>query len=118
MIDDQKKTVELIRKMKSQLPIPAKASKPFVQSLRERGVKIKPKQVVQIKDVLYLGDDGGIACAVDTGQDKSAVISSLTHLRVDVKHPLAEEIRSYQTERTQKLAQMEVHQRVRKMFGK
>lgn len=118
MIDDQDKTMALIQKIKSQVPIPVKASKPFIQSLREKGIKIKPKQVLQIKDVVYLGDEGGIACAVDTGQDKSAVISSLTHLRIDAKHPLAEEIRNYQTERTQRLIQLDVHQKVRKMFGK
>ena len=36
---------------------------------------------------------------------KEALLVSITHLRIDPRHPLAREIRAYQKERTRKLAQ-------------
>ncbi len=36
----------------------------YVRALRERGVKIARNQELQIQDVLYLGDEGGISCNV------------------------------------------------------
>lgn len=107
MIDDFAKTMKLLEKIKTQLPIPAYAGKPFIQVMRERGIKIKPRQNLQIIDVLYLGDDGGIACAIKgTGQEEIAIVISITHIRIKDSHPLAIEIRAYQIERSKKLARM------------
>jgi hypothetical protein len=46
MIDDFAKTMELLEKIKTQLPIPAYAGKPFIHTMRERGIKIKPRREV------------------------------------------------------------------------
>ena len=107
MIDDYAKAMELVRKMKAQLPIPARPTGAYIRAMREqRGVKIAHDQELQIKQVLYLGDEGGIACDVTPSRDaKEAVVVSLTHLRVHRQHPLAQEIRAYQRERTRRLAQ-------------
>jgi hypothetical protein len=74
--------------------------------MRERGVKIAHDQELQIKRVFYLSDEGGITCDVKPSRDaKEALIVSLTHLRVRRQHPLAQEIRAYQRERTRRIAQ-------------
>jgi hypothetical protein len=106
MIDDYAKANELIQKMKTHLPIPARPTKAFIHSMRQNGIRIISKQNLQIKDVLYMGDEGGIGCTILLpGNEKTVTVTSLTHIRVKAKHPLANEICAYQIERTQKLAQ-------------
>ena len=106
MIDDYAQAMELARKMEAHLPIPARPTGAYIRAMRERGVKLARDQDLQIKQVLYLGDEGGIACDVTPSRDaKEAVVVSLTHLRVHRQHPLAQEIRAYQRERTRRLAQ-------------
>ncbi|MBC8263174.1 MAG: hypothetical protein H8E47_03510 [Anaerolineales bacterium] len=106
VIDDHAKATELMRKMETQLPIPARPTSAFVRAMREQGVKIPRDQELQIKRVFYAGDEGGIMCDVTLSEEaKEAIIVSITHLRVPPRHPLAKEIREYQQERTRRLAQ-------------
>lgn len=110
MIDNYAELMELVEKMKAQLPIIARPTKAFIYAMRQNGVKVKPKQELQIDSVLYMGDEGGIGCAVLLpGGEKSVTVTSLTHLRVKANNPLAEEIRAYQIERSRKLAQTNPH---------
>ena len=106
MIDDYAQAMELVRKMEAHLPIPARPTGACIRALREQGVKLAHDQELQIKHVLYLSDEGGISCNVTPSKEaKEVVIVSLTHLRVPRQHPLAQEIRAYQRERTRRLAQ-------------
>ncbi len=110
MIDNHAKTMELMEKMKAQLPIPARPTRAFARLMREKGVKMKPNQDLQIENVLYMGDEGGISCGLQwpgRDQEETAVVTSLTHIRVKAGHPLAKDIRAYQVARTQKLAQID-----------
>ena len=107
MIDNYSEAMELMRKMERELPISARATKEFIQAMRKNGVRITRRQNIQIEDVLYMGDEGGIGCAVSLPrEEETAVVTSLTHIRVKTDHPLAREIRAYQTERVQKLARV------------
>jgi hypothetical protein len=106
MIDDYAQAMELVRKMEAHLPMPARPTSTFIRAMRERGVKLARDQELQIQDVFYLGDEGGISCNVTPSKDaKEVLIASLTHLRVRRQHPLAQEIRAYQRERTRRIAQ-------------
>ena len=106
VIDDYAKAMELVRKMEAHLPIPARPTGAYRRAMREQGIKVAPDQELQIQDVFYFGDEGGISCNVTPSKDaKEVVIVSLTHLRVPRQHPLAQEIRAYQRERTRRLAQ-------------
>jgi len=106
MIDDYAQAMELVRKMEAHLPIPARPTGTYIRAMREQGIKVTRDQELQIKRVFYLGDEGGIACDVTLSRDaKQAIIVSITHLRIDPRHPLAQEIRAYQRERTRRLAQ-------------
>ena len=107
MIDNITEVEELINKMKEILPIPANPTKAFIHLMRDQGVKVKAKYEVLIKKVMYLGDEGGIACEVAFPNQKEGEVTvvSLTHLRIKANHPLVKDIRAYQIKRTKKLAQ-------------
>jgi hypothetical protein len=106
VIDDYDKTMELMRRMEAQLPIPAQPASTLFRSMRDKPVKITRDRQLQIKHLVYTGDEGGIMCDVTLSQDaKEALLVSITHLRIDPRHPLAREIRAYQRERTRRLAQ-------------
>lgn len=104
MIDDYPQAMALMRKMEAQLPIPARPTAQFVSAMRKHhGVRLARDYVLQIKSVLYTGDEGGIMCDV-TPPGMDPTLCSLTHLIVDPSHPLAEEIRAYQEARSNKLS--------------
>jgi hypothetical protein len=106
MIDDYQETMELLAKMRNHLPIPAYPSKQLVLSLREQKLKIKTSQRLEIVDVHYLGDEGGITCVMKfPARAEENLVVSLTHLRIMPTHPLAKEIRRYQLHRIRNLAQ-------------
>ena len=110
MIDNYDEAMNLMSKMEKELPIPALATKEFIQAMRKNGVRITRRQEIQIERVLYMGDEGGIGCAVRIPeQEATAVVTSLTHIRVKSDHLLAREIRAYQMDRVQKLARRSNH---------
>lgn len=49
-----------------------------MEAVRQEGADIKVDDAVEIDSVLYLGDEGGIACAIGLWGDKTAVVTSLT----------------------------------------
>ena len=106
MIDDYAQATELMRKMEAQLPIPVRPTGIFVRAMRDGGIKVRPDQFLHVDSVVYLGDEGGIGCAIQLpGAEGTVTVASLTHIRVEASHPLSKEIRAYQIERTKKLAQ-------------
>jgi hypothetical protein len=91
--------------MKSILPITARPTKDLVNALRKQGSQIDRYRDVQIKDVYYMGDEGGITCDITPpGKEKTPVLCSITHLLIQPEHPLFYEIRIYQEERERTLA--------------
>jgi len=107
MIDDYVQAMELMRTMEAQLPIPARPTGTFIRAMRDGGIKVRPDQRLRVESVVYLGDEGGIGCAIQLpGEEGTVTVASLTHIRVEAIHPLSKEIRAYQIERTRKLAQV------------
>ena len=105
MIDDYDRAMELASRMEAYLPIPARPTRAMIRALREQGRKIAPAQTLLIQDVIYAADEGGIMCGMALSDDsKEMLVASITHLRVDPRHPLTREIRAYQQERTKRLA--------------
>ncbi len=99
MIDDEKDVYEMIEALNEHLPMRAYATPPLVKAVRQEGADIKVNDAVEIDSVLYLGDEGGITCAIGLWGGKTVVVTSLTHLRIDRDHPLAERIQAYQLRR-------------------
>ena len=104
MIDDENQVRELIGALNEQLPMQAYATQSLVKALRRQGTKIKAFDVVKIDSVLYLGDEGGVACSIGLNGGKTVVVTSITHLRISSDHPLAGQIQAYQLRRSQHLA--------------
>jgi hypothetical protein len=104
MIDDYAQATALVNKMNANAPIPARPTRQLVDLLRSKGVSLGADPKLEIKKVLYMGDEGGISCDVTPSGSREAVVCSVTHLRVHPKHPLAGEIRAYQETRIRRLA--------------
>jgi hypothetical protein len=105
MIDDIKAAEELVEKMKENLPILAYPTKSLRISLNNsNNINLKSKSLLRIKDVLYMGNEGGICCAIAVNKEGELLIVSLTHLNIDAKQPLAKEIKSYQFKRRKALS--------------
>lgn len=105
MIDKPKQASELMQHLKAHLPLSAKPTDWLASHLGSTGVKLTPGTELDITDVMYMGDEGGICCAAKLkDQDAGALVVSITHLRLDANHPLSPEVRAYQTARVKKLA--------------
>ncbi len=106
MIDNYAETMALVEKMKAQLPLPIYAGRGLLHSMREHGLHIKARRRIMVIDVLYFGDEGGIMCALEPIEEgKEAYVTSLTHVDITPRHPLAKAIKAYQRERKRKLAE-------------
>ena len=103
-IDDYVKTQALMKKLEANLPITARPGKPFLKMMQDRGNVLSADHPLSIDSLIYAGDEGGILCAITPEeQDKEDYVVSITFLRIDPKHPLAEEVQTYQKQRTQTL---------------
>jgi metal-responsive CopG/Arc/MetJ family transcriptional regulator len=104
MIDNQELVAALLEAMKANLPIPVLPTKELQKLIRENDISLPKGHQPQIEEVVYLGDEGGIACSLTmTGKSKNALITSITHLRIHPGHCLAKEIVKYQKKRVKKL---------------
>jgi len=103
MIDDKREVTDLIEALNGQLPMRAYATPQLAKAIRGRGGDVRVNDPVTIDSVLYLGDEGGIACSTALSGGKSVVVASITHLSFDEDHPLSERIRAYQSRRSQRL---------------
>jgi hypothetical protein len=106
MIDDENEAYQLIESLKQHLPMRAFATSPLVQSLRGQGTDIQVNDAVQIDSVLYLGDEGGVACSIGLQGGKTVVVVSITQLQFDSDHPLTKRIQAYQWRRSQCLVSL------------
>lgn len=109
MIDDSEKTDIFISKLKCALPIDARLTKELQRLLATKSPEIPIPARCQVIDVLYLGDDGGVACCLDIGgpETTAAHIVSITHLVFDRRSPLFRETDAYQRRRIKKLKQQQ-----------
>ena len=77
----------------------------MLAQLREQapGLDLSPR--CQITEIYYAGDEGGILCKLDFGQEDTdqAFFVSITHLTFDRRLPLAREIAAYQKHRVKRI---------------
>ena len=106
MIDDDREAMALMNAMKKGLPIPVYPSKGVVSLFKQKNIKIKADQRLEMIGVYDCGDAGGISCFLKfpfKTEDNDVI--SLTHLRPLFNHPLAKDIRRYPLHRMRNLAQ-------------
>jgi hypothetical protein len=95
-------TEDLIDEMKKYLPIPARFTENSYQYLKQKGIYTGTNREINISNVFYSGDAGGIVCAIE-GDEKEVLIVSLTHLIIKPEHPLSDKIATYQKKRIRRL---------------
>ena len=104
-IEDVEDALALVATMKAHLPIPVRATEALMRMLRKQGMNLKRGQRLHIREVFYMGDEGGITCDITpSDQSQQVMLCSLTHLEVVGDRPLAKEMRAYQKRRATKLA--------------
>jgi hypothetical protein len=96
------KSMELIDELKSHLPIPIYPTGELCKILCEQGKDIGKDTKLMITNIYDLGDDGGIGCSIIEENNEIFVVS-LTHLRADMSHPLADKILNYQKNRIESI---------------
>src|SRR3954447_16745970 len=69
-------------KLKAALPLPAIATPPMLAQLQEQAPALDLSPRCQITQIHYAGDEGGILCKLDFGQEDTdqAFFVSITHL--------------------------------------
>jgi hypothetical protein len=105
MIDNPEKTKSLMTEMEGLLPIPVITTPELIDTLRGKGIRLPKAFICKIKELHYLGDDGGICCGLSLPIEiHDPLIISITHLRINKQHKLAKKIINYQKKRVKKLA--------------
>lgn len=105
MIDDIEATGRLQAQIEAALPLPARPTPELLTMLRQQNPTMKLAPDCRIVALSYAGDEGGIVCKLDFGEDETrqAAYVSLTHLRFDPRLPLARDIETYQRRRVKRL---------------
>ena len=73
--------------------------------LKEQAAGIDLPPSCQITGIHYAGDEGGIVCKLDFGNEleQKVLFASITHLAFDRRLPLAREIAGYQKHRLKRV---------------
>ena len=106
-IDDPVETRQLYIDMEASLPINVCFAGSSIKALQQQlsHLEITKDKIFTIEKLLYLGDQGGILCNISSpDDDDQQAIISITHLKVNLNHPLADRINFYQKKRTLTLA--------------
>jgi hypothetical protein len=113
MIDNPEKVNSLIALLESRLPLRARVPPLLAHSLRERSPEMIVPRECNVAAIHYAGDEGGILCALDFGDDatKEVHIVSITHLAFQRSEPYAHDIEVYQRHRLKKIRRLQRHGR-------
>jgi hypothetical protein len=104
-VDNVDEAMKLIEKMKQNLPIIVRPKSALVKLLKRQGMYVDRYKPLEIRSVLYMGNEAGISCDITPkGREDKPVICSLTQLEVTGTDALAEEMKAYQQERIKNLA--------------
>ena len=103
MIDKPEKTRELMNILVAAVPFEVSLMPDLIAHLARQQRPVAIKRIETVSGVSYLGDVGGIACHIQPEDAESAVVVSLTHVRVPRMLPFAAAVLNYQKHRVKKL---------------
>jgi hypothetical protein len=104
MIDNPDQAERLLNRLQAALPLPARVTPELAAMLQAQNPASDMPLTCLITWVSYAGDEGGIVCQLDFGPEiENAAFVSITHLRFDVRLPLARDIAAYQKHRVKRL---------------
>jgi hypothetical protein len=97
-IDNLEAAQDLCDRLEATTPFSVRVTKQLLKTMLDRGDKVTLDDIFTVDWVKYSGDVGGINCAFEYPGEERYVVS-LTHLKIDPEHPLAEEVIAYQQRR-------------------
>jgi hypothetical protein len=103
MIDDPRKTSELIAALQNAVPFDVDLSPQLVAMLKNKLANFDATSRYTVSQVSYAGDAGGIMCRIASDSGGDGVVVSLTHLIVRKPLPFADAVAAYQKHRVKKL---------------
>lgn len=103
MLDRPEKTSNLLDAMMDALPFEVALMPDLIAHLARQQRPLAVKPVETVSNVSYAGDDGGIMCHICPADTESAVVVSLTHVRVPRRLPFTDAALAYQKHRLKKL---------------
>ena len=103
MLDKPGKTRELMDILDAAVPFEVALMPGLIEHLAREQNPVVIKSIETVSKVSYSGDIGGIMCHIRPEDTESAVLISLTHLRVCRTLPFAAAVFDYQKHRLKKL---------------
>jgi hypothetical protein len=103
MLDKPEKTRKLIGILDAAAPFEVDMMPDLIAHLARQQNPVAIKSIETVSKVSYFGDPGGIMCHIQPDGAESAVVISLTHVRVRRTLPFAAAVRDYQKHRVKKL---------------
>ncbi len=103
MIDDKRKTSELIAALQNAVPFAVGMSPQLVATLLSQSANFDVTSRYAVSQVSYAGDAGGIMCRIASDAGGDGIVVSLSHLIVRNPLPFAGAVAAYQGHRVKKL---------------
>ena len=103
-IDDYGFARSLTNQLSESVPFKVRPGKELLKLMKRKGKPMSTERDYFVEHVMSSGDEGGITCMLQgSPTDTEVVGSSITHLIIDPEHPLAEQVKMYQRQRTRRL---------------
>ena len=103
-IDDYGFAIALKDQLAESVPFKVRPGKELLKLMKRKGNPMSAERDYLVEHVMYGGDEGGITCMLQgSPTDEEVVGASITHLIIDPNHPLAEQVKTYQRQRTRRL---------------
>ena len=103
MLDKPEKTRELMNILDAAVPFEVALMPDVIKHLARQQKPVAIKPIETVSEISYFGDMGGIICHIQPEDAESAIVVSLTHVRVPRKLPFAAAVLDYQKHRVKKL---------------
>lgn len=101
-IDDYEAAIDLSKRLNATMPFQVRVGKELLKKMQSGGESVTANTLFNVTLVAYSGDVGGINCGLEPADGEllsSAYVVSITHVKIDSAHPLAEEVQTYQQNR-------------------
>jgi len=108
LIDNPQQTERLLERLQQHLPFSAVAGPQLAAVIREKLPAFDASRQYEVSKVHYLGDPGGIMCFLHVPElGEEVFVTSITHLTVGPRMPLAREIAAYQKHRVKRMRRVD-----------
>jgi hypothetical protein len=104
MIDHPDHVKRLLARLRAALPLRARVTPELAATLQAKNTVAEIPSTCSITWISYARDEDGIMCRLDFAREiETTAFASITHLRFDVRLPLAHNIAAYQKRRVRLL---------------